>query len=220
MIGNVWEWTHGLVVGQARSRRAEGVLHSGKSARRARGRQLRSAPAEDQNSPQGHQRRLASVRAELLPPLSPGRAPCGAGRYVDKPCRISMRCQNRERPMPSQDEGDRSSLKQGAFNRRNMLLAGTTIAAASALGSTASRRGSARTIGALGSENPTSSSSWATISAGSTSAPTIRASCIRRRRTWTRWRARACASPTITRSRAAPPAAPTSSPGNCRSAPA
>ncbi|MFZ0374982.1 MAG: arylsulfatase [Xanthobacteraceae bacterium] len=40
--------------------------------------------------------------------------------------------------MPSQDEGDRSSLKQGALNRRNILLASTTIAAASALGSTAS----------------------------------------------------------------------------------
>jgi arylsulfatase len=40
--------------------------------------------------------------------------------------------------MPSQDKGDRSSLKQGALNRRNILLASTTIAAASALGSTAS----------------------------------------------------------------------------------
>ena len=42
MIGNVWEWTVGLVRAEARSRRAEGVLHSGKSARRPRGRQLRS----------------------------------------------------------------------------------------------------------------------------------------------------------------------------------
>ena len=34
MIGNVWEWTTRLVFGEARSRCAEGVLHSGKSARR------------------------------------------------------------------------------------------------------------------------------------------------------------------------------------------
>ena len=34
------------------------------------------------NSLQGHQRRLASVRAELLPSLPPGRAPRGAGGYV------------------------------------------------------------------------------------------------------------------------------------------
>jgi arylsulfatase A-like enzyme len=35
--------------------------------------------------------------------------------------------------MPDRDNGDRSNLKNGAFNRRNMLLAGTTLAAASAL---------------------------------------------------------------------------------------
>ena len=35
----------------------------------------------------------------------------------------------------SKDNADHSSLKNGAFNRRNMLLASTTIAAASALGS-------------------------------------------------------------------------------------
>ena len=38
MIGNVWEWTSDWYRAQARGRRAEGVLHSGKSARRARGR--------------------------------------------------------------------------------------------------------------------------------------------------------------------------------------
>ena len=37
----------------------------------------------------------------------------------------------------SKDKGDNSSLKNGAFNRRNMLLASTTIAAVSALGSAA-----------------------------------------------------------------------------------
>jgi formylglycine-generating enzyme required for sulfatase activity len=47
---------------------------------------------KDQDSPQGSQRRLASMRAELLPPLPPGRAPCGSGGYVNEPRRISM-CQ-------------------------------------------------------------------------------------------------------------------------------
>ncbi len=37
--------------------------------------------------------------------------------------------------MSNEDQGDRARLKDGAFNRRNMLLASTTIAAASALGS-------------------------------------------------------------------------------------
>ena len=80
-----------LVFAKARGRCAEGLLHSGKSARRARGGELRSLPAADQNSAQGFERRLASVRAELLPALSPGRASCGAGRYVDQSRRISMR---------------------------------------------------------------------------------------------------------------------------------
>jgi arylsulfatase len=39
--------------------------------------------------------------------------------------------------MSSQGEGNDSSLKNGALNRRNMLLVGTTLAAASAIGSAA-----------------------------------------------------------------------------------
>ena len=100
MIGNVWEWTSDWYVAEARGRCAEGVLHSGKSARRPRGGQLRPASAEHQNSAQGDQGRLASVRAELLPPLPPGRASCRGGRYVDEPSRIPLReedCQPRNR---------------------------------------------------------------------------------------------------------------------------
>jgi formylglycine-generating enzyme required for sulfatase activity len=59
-----------LVVGKARSGCAQGVLHPGKSPRWS-GRKLRPLPARDQNSPQGHQRRLALVRFELLPPQRP-----------------------------------------------------------------------------------------------------------------------------------------------------
>ena len=34
MIGNVWEWTVGLVRAEARSRCRKGMLHPGESARR------------------------------------------------------------------------------------------------------------------------------------------------------------------------------------------
>ena len=68
-----------LVHHQARSRCAESLLHSGKPEGRPRGGKLRPVPARGQDSSQGHQRRLASVRAELLPPLPPGCAPCRAG---------------------------------------------------------------------------------------------------------------------------------------------
>ncbi len=45
MIGNVWEWTTDWYSSKHEADAAEGVLHSGKSARRARGRQLRPVPA-------------------------------------------------------------------------------------------------------------------------------------------------------------------------------
>ena len=91
MIGNVWEWTTDWYHAEARSRCAEGLLHPGKPARRPRRGQLRSAPAQHQNSAQGDQGRLASVRAELLPPLPAGGAPRGADRHLDQPRRIPLR---------------------------------------------------------------------------------------------------------------------------------
>src|SRR5271154_6236373 len=106
-----------LVVGKARSRRTQGVLHSAKSARRARGAKLRLLPAEHQNPAQGAQRRLAPMRAELLPPLSPGRAPCRAGRYVNKSRRVSLRYQKRERVMSDKKKND----KNRNVSRRKML---------------------------------------------------------------------------------------------------
>ena len=90
MIGNVWEWTTDWYSHEARGRRAEGLLHSGEPARRARAGQLRPQSSGHQDSAQGDQGRIAPVCAKLLPPLSPGRAPRRAGRYVDQPSRISM----------------------------------------------------------------------------------------------------------------------------------
>ena len=79
-----------LVLAQARSRRQEGMLHSRKSAWRTRGRQLRPKNDQREDSTQGHQRRLAPLRAELLPALPAGCATCRAGRHFHKPSRISM----------------------------------------------------------------------------------------------------------------------------------
>ena len=91
MIGNVWEWTTDWFSRAARGRAIEAVLHPREPARRARGPELRPLPAADQDPAQGGQRRLAPLRAELLPPLPPGRAPRPAGRHVDEPRRIPLR---------------------------------------------------------------------------------------------------------------------------------
>jgi hypothetical protein len=53
---------------------------------------------------EGSERRLASLRAELLPPISAGRASCGGGRYVHEPCRISMRNQAEGEDFMSEDQ--------------------------------------------------------------------------------------------------------------------
>src|SRR5262245_40461545 len=129
---------HRLVFAQARGRRAEGLLHSGEPARGTRGRELRPATAEHQDPAQGDQGRLASVCAELLPPLPPGRAPCAAGGYVDEPCRFSLRDQGEERARSNRDNGNETGRKERVLNRRNILLGGTTLAAASAFGAGAS----------------------------------------------------------------------------------
>ena len=91
MIGNVWEWTSDWYSPKHRGRRAKGMLHPRKSARRTGGCELRPLPAADQNSAQGAQGRFAFMRAELLPPLPTGRAAYGANRYVHVPRRVSMR---------------------------------------------------------------------------------------------------------------------------------
>ena len=91
MIGNVWEWTTDWYSPKHEADAPKACCVPENPRGGAEERELRRLPAQDQDSAQGAQRRLASVRAELLPPLSPGRAPRGAGRHVDEPCRIPMR---------------------------------------------------------------------------------------------------------------------------------
>src|SRR3984893_15145722 len=83
------------------------------------------------------------MRAELLPPLSSGRAPCRADRHIDKPCRLQVHQQKsteRERVM-SKDQV-RGTSEDGitpngeGLKRRDLLLSGTSLLAASALSAT------------------------------------------------------------------------------------
>ena len=90
MIGNVWEWTTDWYSARHEGRCRQGLLRAGESARRRDGSELRSAPARHPHPAQGAERRLASLRAQLLPALSSGGAPCRAGRYLDQSCRLSV----------------------------------------------------------------------------------------------------------------------------------
>ena len=167
-----------LVVAEARRRRAQGLLHSGKSARRPRGGELRSLPTRIKIPRKVHQRRLASVRAQLLPPLPPGRAPRGTGGYVDQPCRLSLHHPRGETTMtdgrsrvkrPNED-----AAKQQRTNSAHLLLA----AAAGRIDvrrdglQTPRRRRTAAGRSSTEESGPTFSSSSATTSASRTSAPT------------------------------------------------
>ena len=114
---------------------------SRKSARRAGGRSYDPCQPQDQDSAQGAEGRLASVRAELLPPLSPGRAPCPAGRYLDKPRRVSLRHPNRERDMIR--ERARKTEKSGQTTRRPSIAATCLLERHSLAGRVGTRSASA-----------------------------------------------------------------------------
>ena len=90
MIGNVWEWTTDFYSQKhdADAPKACCIPENPRGGPEAA--KLRPAPARNQNSPPGHQRRLAPVRAGLMPPLPAGGAPCGAGRHIHEPCGFSM----------------------------------------------------------------------------------------------------------------------------------
>src|ERR1019366_6465927 len=88
-----------LVFNGTSRRRTKSLLYPGKPARRTRGGELRFLSAEHQDSSKGCEGRLAFLCPQLLPPLSPGRAPCTADRHIHEPCRLSVHNQ-RERVTP------------------------------------------------------------------------------------------------------------------------
>src|SRR5450432_1909343 len=126
-----------LVFVEARGRRAKGMLYPVKSARWARTRKLRPKPAADQDSPQGDQGRLAPLRAELLPPLSPGSAPCTAYRHVNEPCWLSLHYQREDDAMSDDrlkgTSQDGTPQNNDGLKRRDLLLSSSTLLAASVL---------------------------------------------------------------------------------------
>src|SRR5918993_856986 len=58
-------------------------------------------PARNADSAPGPEGRLASVRAQLLPPLPSGSASPAAGRHLHEPCRLPLHHQREEDPMTS-----------------------------------------------------------------------------------------------------------------------
>src|SRR5258708_23774839 len=77
------------------------------------------------------------MRAELLPPLPSGCAPCRAGRHLDKSCRFQVHHQEEGHVMskdkiPGTSETSTGPIG-GGLKRRDLLLSGSSLVAASAL---------------------------------------------------------------------------------------
>ena len=97
MIGNTWEWTTDWYSQKHAADPAKPCCMPQNPRGGPEERELRSVPAQHQDSAQGDQRRLVPLRAELLPPLSPCRAPRRADRYLDLPSRLPLHQTRKER---------------------------------------------------------------------------------------------------------------------------
>ena len=88
MIGNVWEWTGDWY--QAHGETGPRLLHGRPTRAAATGSAASTRDDRAADPAQGDEGRLAPVRAELLPPLPPGRPHGPAGRHVDLPPRLPL----------------------------------------------------------------------------------------------------------------------------------
>src|SRR5919112_3759487 len=87
-------------------------------------------PAGNADPAPGPEGRLASVRAQLLPPLPSGSASPAAGRHLHEPCRLPLHHQREEDPMTS----DRaSSQAPGGRCRLRRMRTKAALIGASAL---------------------------------------------------------------------------------------
>src|SRR5436190_12438076 len=80
------------------------------------------------------------MRAQLLPPLSSGRAPCRAGRHLDRSCRLQVHHQKsteRKHVMSKDQKREKSdngiTQSSDGLKRRDLLLSSTSMLAASAM---------------------------------------------------------------------------------------
>lgn len=92
--------------------------------------QATTRPSRRSAPPPRGQGRLAPLSAELLPPLSPSRAPPASGRHLHQSYRLPLRHKERTMtdPLPSNAALDEEAAAK-TISRRRMLLGGTALAA-------------------------------------------------------------------------------------------